>query len=198
MVDLASLVEGLPSELYNKIYDLTFGRFDGEHHINSSHKPPSCLQTDHATRQRLLDSYYGKDSIFYLSPQKGERWLESLPVVPSHCPFDHAQIRFTWTYPALIFQVKSRFDYWYGGFPCAIEKLFEHSLTCGGRYARFCLIKSLEFDKDVRWVSVEKAYRWCEKHLPQGYTLESPEDIRQPYERRGDSSCSSADTSYLA
>lgn len=75
MTDLASLVQALPGELYNKIYDLTF-TFDDIYNIDRNYKPPSSLQVNRATRNAHMKIYYR--SIFHVGMENLIKWLASL------------------------------------------------------------------------------------------------------------------------
>lgn len=72
MSTLASLVQALPGELFNKIYDLTFTPNDS-YHIDSSYKPPSCLQVSRSTRSMQTKEYYG--STFHIERRHFGQWL---------------------------------------------------------------------------------------------------------------------------
>lgn len=82
---LHHLLHGLPQELFDKIYDLTFavdpttamdiGRF---------YKPPVQLQINHATREDFAKRYYASEAGFRLKdrPESSTtlfRWLSTLP-----------------------------------------------------------------------------------------------------------------------
>lgn len=79
MATLAGLVQALPLELYNEVYEFTFYSVPGEHYIDRDYKPPSCLQVDRLTRNRFAQTYYGKGSIFCVSRKDCSKWLASLP-----------------------------------------------------------------------------------------------------------------------
>lgn len=81
MDDLAtcSLVQALPPELFNTIYDLTFSVnvSPSKYTITENFKPPACLQVNHASRQKLVESYY-RCTIFYINEVLLYPWLRSL------------------------------------------------------------------------------------------------------------------------
>lgn len=75
---LASLVQSLPPELYNEIFDLTFAPAPGIQHIRKGYKPPSCLQVSRSTRRNYVVSHYTR-STFYMTKEDCAKWLASLP-----------------------------------------------------------------------------------------------------------------------
>lgn len=82
MKSLASLVQGLPAELYQEIYDLTFTTGAGEHSIKQNYKPPNCLQVNRSTRESFARSYYGEDSTFLVDGPADRicaKWINRLP-----------------------------------------------------------------------------------------------------------------------
>lgn len=79
MTTLASLVQALPAELYNEIYDLTFTADPGNRYIDGNYKPPSCLQVSRSTRKTFEQSYYGNNSIFYGGWKYASKWTWCLP-----------------------------------------------------------------------------------------------------------------------
>ena len=85
-------VQSLPPELYNTIYDLTFTAYSiqgANVELDSSYRPPSCLQVSKASRDEFAASYYAH-TIFMFSQRAsytesittGVNWLVSLP--PEH------------------------------------------------------------------------------------------------------------------
>lgn len=79
MATLASLVQALPKELYDEIYELTFTTNSSIRHITERYQPPICLQVSRSTRETVAASYYGKDSIFYITKEDCRKWVASLP-----------------------------------------------------------------------------------------------------------------------
>lgn len=58
---LRDLLESLPQELYEQIYNETFtidSSLHQEIHINKSWRPPLLLQVNRASRAKILHSYY--------------------------------------------------------------------------------------------------------------------------------------------
>lgn len=93
MASLDSLVQALPAELYNKIFDLTFTTDSGWtfahdkcdiHRIACAYKPPSTLQVNRSTRAVFAKLYYGigtsrsRATTFYISSKDAARWISSL------------------------------------------------------------------------------------------------------------------------
>lgn len=79
MDTLKSKLEALPSELYNKIVDLTFSSPSGVYKIESAHKPPSCLQVNQNMRSKLIKGYY-HDSKFCIPGNLIRKWIASLDI----------------------------------------------------------------------------------------------------------------------
>ena len=75
-------VQALPAELYNEIYDLTFTNTSKVQRIDQNTKPPSALQINRALREKFAQSYYGNNTIFYISITHVSKWLFSLQ--PTH------------------------------------------------------------------------------------------------------------------
>lgn len=66
---LPALVQALPAELYNEIFELTFtSQFDrtNSRTIDNNYQPPNFLQINRATRAKFAKTYYGQGSIFYV------------------------------------------------------------------------------------------------------------------------------------
>lgn len=92
MANLASLVQALPQELVDEIFNLTVTLDSEPRYVDRKDRPPSNLQVNRATRSRLLPSYYGKDSKFYMREGDLVRWMCTRPVVTSNCLTGHAEI----------------------------------------------------------------------------------------------------------
>lgn len=76
--NFAALVQSLPQELYDEIYDLTFTADDEPRVINKDYKPPHLLYVDRASRTKYVKSYYGNGT-FMLPPAFGQTWARSVP-----------------------------------------------------------------------------------------------------------------------
>ena len=76
---LEQLVKALPQELYDDIYQLTFTVSAGIRHIESTYKPPSCLQVDESTRNAFAEDFYNS-GIFCVEFKVVRRWASSLEV----------------------------------------------------------------------------------------------------------------------
>lgn len=74
---LAALVQSLPQELYDEIYDLTFTADDEPRVIYKDYTPPHLLHVDSASRAKYARSYYGS-STFKLPLVFGEKWVRSV------------------------------------------------------------------------------------------------------------------------
>lgn len=60
MATLSDLVQALPQELYDEIYDLTFTKTTDVIHVNKAYRPPSSLHVDWESRaywQSILLQY---------------------------------------------------------------------------------------------------------------------------------------------
>ena len=77
-MSLAKLVQTLPQEIYDHVFDLTFADFDEKRRIeiDMDYKPPSILHINKATRERLSRSYYR--STFYIETCMLHRWTGHL------------------------------------------------------------------------------------------------------------------------
>lgn len=51
MATLAGLVQSLPAELYNEIYELTFTKTSTVVQVDKGYRPPSTLHVNRATRE---------------------------------------------------------------------------------------------------------------------------------------------------
>lgn len=83
MATLASLVQALPAELYNKVLELTFTADRNVHEIDRFYVPPKLLQVSRNTRAMFARSYYGNGSqsdssdppTFYASLALCSKWI---------------------------------------------------------------------------------------------------------------------------
>lgn len=79
---LPELVQTLPQELYDNIYDLTFTPTSRWRYIRHDYKPPKLLSVDRASRALFATRYYGERAVFCIVPFShghGAKWLASLP-----------------------------------------------------------------------------------------------------------------------
>ena len=80
MERLPQLVQNLPPELQDLIYDFTFTPNPQTVSIRFDYKPPSLLTVDRASREKFAKSYYGTETIFIIETIfYGKQWLSSLP-----------------------------------------------------------------------------------------------------------------------
>jgi hypothetical protein len=79
--DLQERLAGLPQELFEYIYDLTFTSDERIQSIYEGYRPPSILQVDRSTRETFAETFYGReDAIFFCwDHEKCLKWLLSLP-----------------------------------------------------------------------------------------------------------------------
>lgn len=80
---LGHLMQSLPQELYDTIYDLTFTFDIGEVIIDSTYRTPSRLRVDRNSRELFAKQYY-RDNTFYCHERNTNAlvsWLQSLPHV---------------------------------------------------------------------------------------------------------------------
>jgi len=75
---LQRLLQSLPQELYDIIFDLTFTVDNAVLHVNSSYKPAATLQVSRATRAMIAPEYYARRIICY-GEQRLPRFVRSLP-----------------------------------------------------------------------------------------------------------------------
>ena len=76
MATLGNLVQSLPREIFDDIYDLTFTASPDNHIINEAYEPPNCLQVSQDTREAFAKSYYEEGSTFLVKSHKWARSLE--------------------------------------------------------------------------------------------------------------------------
>ena len=80
---LAVLIQALPAELYDEIYNLTFAASATETRTIDEHYDfPACLHVSHSTREQFAESYYGEGAIFFVHEKIAKTWLKCLP--PAH------------------------------------------------------------------------------------------------------------------
>lgn len=75
-------VQDLPAEPFNHVFDLTFTLPVEPGHpleIDGSYKPPSILQVDAITRNKLAPDYYSQTKFECKSENLLSNWLCSLP-----------------------------------------------------------------------------------------------------------------------
>lgn len=77
--DLAELLQTLPQELFDKIYDNVFTADGGERLVDWDYKPPVQLQVDRGSRDKFAESYNGGETAFILPHGIDCGWLQSLP-----------------------------------------------------------------------------------------------------------------------
>lgn len=83
---LHQLLQSLPQELYDHIFDFTFTKTPPHTiKLTASYQPPTCLQVSHHTRQTFAEAYY-QNTTFELREGDGThrqktlfRWLATLP-----------------------------------------------------------------------------------------------------------------------
>lgn len=75
---LAHLVQSLPQELYDCVYNLTFTANDEEVNIFYTYSPPRILAVSRATRTQAAATYYSTTTFFCSSRRYLFRWLLSL------------------------------------------------------------------------------------------------------------------------
>lgn len=75
-----ALLHALPSELYDKIFDLTFTKCENSHAIDKTYKPPNSLLVSRSTRDQFAKSYCGDRSIFYISQFTLSDFIDSLTI----------------------------------------------------------------------------------------------------------------------
>lgn len=73
------LLQALPREVFDLIYEMTFTRHSGLRHISADSKRPQRLQIDRKSRELFAKSWYGRDSIFVMNLEAAGPWLKSLP-----------------------------------------------------------------------------------------------------------------------
>lgn len=75
---LRELLDTLPQELYDQIYEEAFTAASGTYVIVAkNHKPPAAMQVDRASRRKFIESYYCQ-TIFILEYKQSFAWLRSL------------------------------------------------------------------------------------------------------------------------
>lgn len=77
--NLASRVQALPPELFNRIYTGTFKIDFDTCKVNKSHKPPARLQVSQATRKEFADAYYSETTFTFGNRVTCRKWLKGIP-----------------------------------------------------------------------------------------------------------------------
>ena len=75
---LATLVQGLPPELYNTIYEFTFSPSTDTINVTRSCRPPSELQVDRTSREFFARQYYGNSKFITTDMDITVHWLRVL------------------------------------------------------------------------------------------------------------------------
>lgn len=80
-IPLPRLVQSLPRELFDEIFDLVFTTLTSTRvTIDKDCKPPSELQVNHFTRKQFAQVYF-RDVTFIIRPSTmAQHWLDSMPV----------------------------------------------------------------------------------------------------------------------
>lgn len=77
---LPVLMQGLPQELYDTIYDLVFTAGQEPRYIGyREYDSPVQLQVDRASRKRFAKSYYGNGATFVFEGATNYTWVQTLP-----------------------------------------------------------------------------------------------------------------------
>lgn len=77
---LPTLMQTLPAELFNKIHDLTFSPPSHDIAVTLSHRPPTQLRIDRASRARFAKTYYAACKFVATDMDVVVHWLRSLSV----------------------------------------------------------------------------------------------------------------------
>jgi hypothetical protein len=80
LATLCELVQALPRELYDEIYNLTFTANGGEIHVDKNYKPPAQLHVNRASRELFAKQYYGNTTFHFADPgtKVAGKWLGAL------------------------------------------------------------------------------------------------------------------------
>lgn len=76
---LPALMQSVPQELFDKIYEDVFTADEGERIIDKRYNPPVQLQVDSSSREHFAKSYYGGSSTFMFPDGFENGWLEPIP-----------------------------------------------------------------------------------------------------------------------
>lgn len=78
MDELASRIQNLPTEIYDCILDFKLAT-PSTITIDTTYKPPACLQLNHKLRNIYISQYYGSKTVFtFENGEVAEKWVESL------------------------------------------------------------------------------------------------------------------------
>ncbi len=82
--ELATRLQNLPTDLYNEIYQLTFTAPSEPEtrKIDQTTQPSHLLNVSQNSREIYAESYFGKNSPFYINMYGAKRWVQALQ--PSH------------------------------------------------------------------------------------------------------------------
>lgn len=76
---LPALMQRLPQEIFDNIYQLVFTAASEPRQIDKHYRPPVQLQVDRASRKTFARIYYGDNSTFVLDSSIQIQWACSLP-----------------------------------------------------------------------------------------------------------------------
>ena len=71
-------VQALPGEFYDHIYREVFSAAPAEIKVDSSYKPPSCLQVSKSSRTAFAQEYYVKGIFIFDNQNLANQWCFSL------------------------------------------------------------------------------------------------------------------------
>lgn len=75
----AKHLQGLPQELYDKIYNLTFSAIRVPRAtIDSHYRPPATLQVDQASRELFANVYYSTCNFRFRNMRKFTTWVRAM------------------------------------------------------------------------------------------------------------------------
>jgi hypothetical protein len=72
------LVQTLPQELFDRVYDYTGTSGAGMIKVDETYRPPAMLQVTHAFRNTFADSYYTSNIFSFTTLEDCRQWLNVL------------------------------------------------------------------------------------------------------------------------
>lgn len=75
---LRDLMQSLPQELYNEIYNMTFTANQKVLYVTRTYCPPHLTRIDHNSRTKFVASYYRNTTFLFTRRRTFRRWKQAL------------------------------------------------------------------------------------------------------------------------
>lgn len=78
ITSLRDLMQSLPQELYDEIYNLTFTANQKVLYVTRTYRPPHLTRIDHNSRTKFVASYYRNTTFLFTRRRTFRRWKRAL------------------------------------------------------------------------------------------------------------------------